>query len=308
MTASFALHAEDVHYRYANQRGISGIDLRLQRGEVLGLLGLNGAGKSTTLRLLAGILQPTSGRILIDGTVLRPGLTAGRAQLGYLPEQVPAYPEFTVDEQLRFAARLFGMTGVAARRAAADARARCGLDDVARRRVQALSQGMRKRLGLAQAIVHRPAVLLLDEPTVALDPVQIVQVRALVRELSRDSAVVLSSHLLNEVEAVCTRVAVLHDGRLVYEQPLQASDMNAEILLRLEHDPGLAAVAAVAQPAEVIRLEPSRYSIQGDERVAAQLARHAVEQGWGLRELTPRAHPLEQRFLALTRDAGAAPS
>lgn len=308
MTERFALQAVGVTYRYANHRGVRDIHLQLQRGEVLGLLGLNGAGKSTTLRLLAGVLQPSAGQVRVAGTTLRPGVAKGRAQLGYLPEHAPCYPELTVDEQLRFAARLFGMGARHARSAAAAARSRCGLDAVARQRVQTLSQGMRRRLGLAQAIVHKPAVLLLDEPTVALDPAQIVQVRALITELSRDSAVVLSSHLLHEVETLCTRVAVLHQGRLVHEQALAARVEEREFVLALAHDPGPAAVAEAAGAAACTTLEPGRYAVQGDEELAAAMARTAVQQGWGLRELTPRAKPLEQRFLALTREQGIEPS
>ena len=308
MNDAVLLQAEGLAFRYSNERGVRGIDLALRRGEILGLLGLNGAGKSTTLRLLAGTLLPTAGSVSVNGKMLRPGLPGGRDRLGFLPETAPLYPELTVDEQLLFSARLYGLASKPARRAAAEARQRCGLDPFARRRVLALSQGMRRRLGIAQAIVHRPSVVLLDEPTVALDPVQIVQVRALIQDLARDSAVVLSSHLLNEVESVCTRVAVLHEGRLVHEQPLPDTTADGEIVLGLQYDPGLAAVTAAAQPAPVIAIGPGRYLIQGDRELAMSLAQRAVEQQWGVRELTPHAQTLERKFIALTRDDQASDS
>ncbi len=303
MTADVLLEAEGIAFRYANARGVENIDLQLRRGEILGLLGLNGAGKSTTLRLLAGILKPSAGVVRIENKPLRPGSTAGRKQLGILPEVAPLYPEFTVDEQLGLSARLFGMRARQARAAAAQARQRCGLDGVGRRRIQALSQGMRRRLGLAQAIVHRPSVLLLDEPTVALDPVQIVQVRELIRDLSRDSAVILSSHLLNEVETVCSRVAVLHQGRLVHQQSLQERARIPAVLIALGNDPGPDALSVAAGHAPVTALSPGRYLVETSG--PAQLARRAVEQGWELQELTPQAETLERTFIALTRGAEA---
>ncbi len=303
MAADVLLEAEGIAFRYANARGVENIDLQLRRGEILGLLGLNGAGKSTTLRLLAGILNASAGVVRIENKPLRPGSITGRKRLGMLPEVAPLYPEFTVDEQLDFSARLFGMRAKQARAAAAQARQRCGLDGVGRRRIQALSQGMRRRLGLAQAIVHRPSVVLLDEPTVALDPMQIVQVRELIRDLSRDSAVILSSHLLNEVETVCSRVAVLHDGRLVHEQSLRRRARIPVVLISLGNDPGAEALSAAAGQASVTALSAGRYLVETSD--PSQLARHAVERGWALQELTPHAETLERTFIALTRGAEA---
>lgn len=303
MTDDVLLQAEGIAFRYPNARGVQDIDLQLQRGEILGLLGLNGAGKSTTLRLFAGSLIPTAGIVRVAGHPLRPGSTVARKQLGYLPEIAPLYAELTVDEQLIFSARLYGMRARPARAAAAHARQRCGLDAVARRRIRALSQGMRRRVGLAQAIVHRPSVLLLDEPTVALDPVQIVQVRALIGELSRDSAIILSSHLLNEVETLCSRVAVLHEGRLVHRQRLAGQARSTQLLIALAHDPGLEAVTAAAAGAAVTALGSGRYRVEQADAtdLAMHLAQHAVEREWGLLELTPQADTLERTFIDLTR-------
>lgn len=304
MTEHVPLQAEGLTFHYANQRGVQGIDLQLQRGEILGLLGLNGAGKSTTLRLLAGVLRATAGWVRIAGQSLRPGAAAGRRQLGFLPENVPLYPELSVDEQLRFSARLYGLSARQARGAAAQARQRCGLDAVSRRRVAALSQGMRRRLGIAQAMVHRPAVLLFDEPTVALDPVQIVQMRELIRELSHDSAVILSSHVLGEVEALCSRVAVLHEGRLVHEQTLPGTSPSAQLTIGLARDPGIGALRSAAHSASVSALGGGRYRIEGValQDLAPRLAQHAVEQNWGLLELTPHTETLERKFIALTQE------
>ena len=221
---------------------VADLNLSLDRGSVLGLLGVNGAGKSTTLRMIVGLLAPSSGQVLIGGADLREEPAAAR-RLGYLPEQAPLYAELRVEEYLAFCARLRGLRGAANKQALDRVIERCGLGDVRRRLLGHLSKGFQQRAGIAQAIVHAPELIVLDEPASGLDPRQAVQIRALIRELGQEHAVILSTHLLPDVQACCERVAILHEGTLRYDGPRQAlgDDLEA-IFLRVVS--GDAAVAA----------------------------------------------------------------
>ncbi|HET7301439.1 MAG TPA: ABC transporter ATP-binding protein [Oleiagrimonas sp.] len=215
------LQLQHVDRLRAGRRAVHGLDLTLDRGQVLGLLGVNGAGKSTTLGMLAGALRPSSGRILLDGRDFVEQPELARDLVGWLPERAPLWPELTVAEHLTAHARLHGLRGKTLRSACAGMLERLQLGDLRRRLVHALSQGQRQRVGLACALLHKPPLLILDEPGNGLDPVQAADLRILIREHAADGgAVVLSTHLLPEVTAVCDRVAILHEGRLRHDAPL----------------------------------------------------------------------------------------
>jgi ABC-2 type transport system ATP-binding protein len=222
MSASPLLQLRHVGRVLAGRPVVTDVSLDLERGSVLGLLGVNGAGKSTTLRMIAGVLAPSSGQVLIAGEDLREHARLAQRQLGYLPEQVPLYSELRVVEYLTFCARLHGLRGAAVVHAVARVIERCVLGDVRRRLLGNLSKGFQQRVGIAQAIVHEPALVVLDEPASGLDPVQAANIRNLVRELGREHAVILSTHLLPDVQACCDRVAILHQGRLRRDEPIQA--------------------------------------------------------------------------------------
>jgi len=195
---------------------LNDVSLTLQRGEVLGLLGHNGAGKSTTLQLLAGALRPDSGEIQIGGFDLLRQPELAKARLGFLPEHPPLYRELSVDAFLTFAARLRRMPDAAIRQALIETKQRCGLVTVGSRIIGTLSKGYQQRVGIAQAIIHQPEVIILDEPTVGLDPAQLREMRALIRELGNHHSVILSTHLLPEIESLCDRVEVMRQGTLIY--------------------------------------------------------------------------------------------
>lgn len=290
----------DLSRRFGRQTVLSGVNLTLERGEVLGLLGPNGAGKTTCLRILSGNLAPTAGRVEIDGLDLSRQPLPAKRRLGYLPERPPLYPELRVDEYLRFCARLRRLPGSRVRGAVEEAKRRCGLEDAGRRPIAKLSKGFRQRLGIAQAIVHRPSLLILDEPTEGLDPVQIREVRSLVRELATDSGVIFSSHILSEVQAVCDRVTILHQGRVVYGDRLAA------------HPETRAWRVGLAPPADAVSLSllgsvEQANAVRGDRyRVilrpgftAEDLARELVAAGLGLRELAAERNDLERVFFTL---------
>lgn len=297
------LQAEGLGRRYGERRAVESLDLTLRRGEVLGLLGPNGAGKSTTLRMLSGTLPPSEGSIRLAGVDLLEQPRRAKRALGYLPELPPLYPEQTVADYLRYCARLHGVARAGAPAAAAAAMARCGLSEVAGRLIGRLSKGYQQRVGIAQAIVHRPAVVILDEPTVGLDPLQMREIRALIGELRADHGVLLSSHILPEIQSVCDRVVILHRGRAVYSGGLQppAHDGEREVLLglgaavepaQLTALPGVLAVASVDGQRLRLRLASAE--------AATAVQRHVLAAGWELREWLPLERNLEQLFVSLT--------
>jgi len=219
MAASALLQLQGVSRRLAGRTIVEDLTLSLDRGCVLGLLGVNGAGKSTTLRMIAGVLAPSAGKVLFDGRDLGEEPALAR-RLGYLPETPPLYAELRVDEYLAFCARLRGMRSAQAKAAVDRVIERCGLGEVRRRLCANLSKGFAQRAGIAQAIVHNPDLIVLDEPASGLDPVQAASIRKLVGELGRERAVILSTHLLHDVTACCARVAILHCGRLRHDGTL----------------------------------------------------------------------------------------
>jgi ABC-2 type transport system ATP-binding protein len=203
---------------------VDNVSLELRRGEVLGLLGHNGAGKSTTLQMLTGALPPDSGTVTICDFDLAAEPELAKACIGFLPEHPPLYKDMRVDDYLLFAARLHKVPTAKLDEALVQAKQRCGLQDCGRKIIGTLSKGYQQRVGIAQAIIHNPAVVVLDEPTVGLDPAQIRDIRTLIRELGDSSSVILSTHLLNEVENLCDRVMILQHGHLIF------SGSSAEML------------------------------------------------------------------------------
>ncbi len=301
MTPEVLLAARGISRRYGARIAVQGIDLELRRGEVLGLLGLNGAGKSTTLQMLTGVLAPHEGTVTIGGHDLARTPLAAKGQLGYLPEVPPLYPELRVDEYLKFCAELHRVPPAQVAAAVGRSLSRCGLTEVSTRLIRNLSKGYQQRVGIAQAIVHEPPVLILDEPTVGLDPAQIHEVRELIRALGREHAVLLSTHLLAEAESICTRVVILHQGRMVYDQALGLG--HAVLTVALRAPPVLSELAALRGIRKAMAIPGGRFEcVTADLDAAADaICEAAVTRHWGLHELTP-GNALERTFLDLTRD------
>ncbi len=216
--ALLTLSAHNLTRSFGRHGAVRDVSLELHRGEVLGLLGHNGAGKSTTLQMLTGALLPHSGRVEICGFDLAVQPLQAQACIGFLPEMPPLYRDMRVDEYLAFAARLHGMPAARVAQALAHTKDRCGLQEVGRKIIGTLSKGYQQRVGIAQAIIHNPEVIILDEPTVGLDPAQLRDIRALIRELGDSHSVILSTHLLAEVESICDRVEIMHHGRIIYSE------------------------------------------------------------------------------------------
>ncbi len=219
------IEASGLSKRYGDLVAVDDVSFSVQPGEVVGFLGPNGAGKTTTMRILTGFLPPTDGRVVIDGHDIFSDPLAARRAIGYLPESPPIYPEMSVEDYLLYVSKLKDVPRRSRRDAVDRALERCGLADVRRRVIGSLSKGFRQRVGLAQAIVHDPPVMILDEPTVGLDPIQIREIRTLIGELAgvregKARTVILSTHILPEVEAICQRVIIMHRGKKALDAPL----------------------------------------------------------------------------------------
>jgi ABC-2 type transport system ATP-binding protein len=226
-TMGTMIEARGLSKRYGDVAAVQGVDFKIARGEVVGFLGPNGAGKTTTMRMLTGFVPPTDGTATIAGFDIFDDAVPARRSIGYLPESPPLYPEMSVRSYLTFVARIKDVRRGVRREAVDRALERCGLTAVQGRVIGTLSKGFRQRVGLAQAIVHEPPVLILDEPTVGLDPLQIAEIRALISDLAAPAhgdtqqTVILSTHILPEVEAICRRVILIHEGRKVVDDSLE---------------------------------------------------------------------------------------
>ncbi|MCG8459759.1 MAG: ABC transporter ATP-binding protein [Holophagales bacterium] len=297
--------------RFGDFTAVREMTFSVADGEILGILGPNGAGKTTTIRMITGFLPPSEGQVTLDGVDLHEQPTVARRQLGYLPENVALYPEMRVHEYLTYRARLAGLGRAQARPAIDDAIASCLLDAVQYQIIGTLSKGYRQRVGLAAAILHGPRVLVLDEPTVGLDPKQIIAIRELIRDLGRERTLLLSTHILPEVEQLCDRVVIIDRGRLVAEgspKELQLATGGGQYLGltleghgeeaadRLGQVPGITSVEAHPSVAGRFRL-----AFVGDDP-RRELFHLAVDQGWVLLEMAEERVSLEDVFVRLTAD------
>ncbi len=314
------IEVQNLSKRYPTRLAVDDVTFSVREGEIVGFLGPNGAGKTTTMRVLTGFLPPTSGTARVAGhDVVRESKSA-RAKLGYLPESAATYPEMRVHEYVAFRARLEGISGAAVKARVAEALERCLLGEVAGRKIENLSKGFRQRTALAGALVHQPPVLILDEPTIGLDPVQIIRIRETIRDLGRNRAVLLSTHILPEVEAVCDRVLIIDRGKIVAEGT--PSELRGQLagapVVRAVFKGDVPAREALAGLSGVTALEvepgPGETRVrltcgpESDPREAIFAA--AVAQGWVLRELVREAMTLEDVFVRLTRrdEVAAAPA
>jgi ABC-2 type transport system ATP-binding protein len=308
------IEVEGLSKRYVDKEAVANVSFFVPEGEVLGFLGPNGAGKTTTMRMITGYLDPTAGRVRVAGIDVARDPIAARAAIGYLPENVALYPEMRVEEYLRFRAAVEGIPRSEAKARIAEVSERCMVADVRRQLCGTLSKGYRQRVGLAGALVHRPKVLILDEPTIGLDPRQIVKIRELLTELGRDHTVILSTHILPEVEQVCRRVLIIDGGSIVAdgtpEQLRSGLTGAAELKVEIEGpaDSVGAALASLPGATDVVTEGDGHFRVVVDS--GADLRREVfslvVAKGWVLLGLSQSTPSLEDVFLRLTtRDAAA---
>jgi len=297
--------------RFAAHTAVDDVSFTLERGEVVGFLGPNGAGKTTTMRMLTGFLPPSSGQVRIDGLDVLTHSLEVRQRIGYLPESVPLYRELRVLEMLVFQGRLHGLGRAESRRRAGTVLERVGLAERARSLVGKLSKGMRQRVGLAVALLPDPEVLILDEPTSGLDPLQRIEVRRLIQELSRERTVLFSSHILPEIEAICPRVILLHKGRVAADGRQDElvrrlggeSHVRLELAAEVEAGQARAALAAVPGVRAVEERAPAEgwhvFDLAAEEDVRAAVGALVLARGWPLRELSWQRPTLERLFARL---------
>ena len=301
---------------YGSRCAVDGVSFSINANEVVGFLGLNGAGKTTTLKVLAGLLLPSGGGVMVDGVDMSESPTDVRARIGFLPEDPPLYTEMTVRDFLRFVGGLRGMSQSTIEARLPDVLSKTNLDDVADRVIAELSHGYRKRVGIAQAIVHQPKLVILDEPISGLDPVQIVEMRAVIRSLKSESTVLVSSHILSEISQTCDRILVLNQGRLVAQGTeselagrfhiggsvdfVLRGDLE-KIRLLLEGQDGVKKVIDLGSDGDAVR-----FRVSMAEDIREDLVGALVGTGGGIRGVSDAHEELEGIFLDLTQMEGQA--
>jgi ABC-2 type transport system ATP-binding protein len=304
------IEVQHVTKQYGRFTAVDDVSFRVEKGEILGFLGPNGAGKTTTMRILTGYMPPTEGKAMVAGYDVFTHPLEAKRRTGYLPETPPLYPDMTVREYLDFVSRIKAVPSAERKTRVADVMRRAHIADVAERHCSKLSKGYRQRVGLAQALIHNPDVLILDEPTAGLDPKQINETRQLIRDLAGDHTIILSTHILPEVAQTCQRVVIINKGKVVaVDTPdnltarltgsetmyLQVDAAGAEV------GPALAGIPGVLR---VLASDGGGYEVESDRGtdVRRELARTIVNRGWGLLELRPMRMSLEEVFMKVTTD------
>ena len=303
------IHVQDIKKSYGSIEALRGVSFDIQPGEIVGLLGPNGAGKSTAIKIITGFLHPDEGLVEIDGLDVLDELRAVQAKIGYLSENTPLYPELSVQAYLGMMADLRASPSSETTRLLSDAIYGTGLQAYLTRSIASLSKGLRQRLGLAQAILHKPQFLILDEPTVGLDPTQIVEIRALIKDLAQDSTILFSSHILSEVEAICDRVIIIINGEVRADQSLRELSMSNNATLVLQRDSAdvasaLGALEGVSSIRQLRSLDDyPAWRIDGIADITPQIYALARERDWPLRELRRDTVTLETFFNQLATTA-----
>ena len=288
---------------YGDHRAVDNVSFTLNKGDILGFLGPNGAGKSTTMKMLSGNLAPNEGEIYIHGVDLLDHPKQAKTEIGYLPEQPPLYKEMTVDEYLAYCARLHRIERYKIPGSIEQAKERCGLMASGRRLIANLSKGYQQRVGIAQAIIHSPEIIILDEPTVGLDPNQIREIRDLIVTLGVDHGIILCTHILPEVEAVCNRVQIINRGKIVYKSDMKDLSFNSSNGLHeitLLHPPSIDQIYEVAEINKVEQLNPNTFIVHTTNKTAEDIVNATVANNWGLVKLVPHENTLEHVFVKFT--------
>jgi ABC-2 type transport system ATP-binding protein len=311
------IEVQHLSKRYGRVTAVDDVSFRVERGEILGFLGPNGAGKTTTMRILTGYMPATEGKAIVAGFDVFDQPIEAKRRTGYLPETPPLYPDMTVLEYLTFVAKVKGVPAAERRERIQQVMARTYVADMAHRPCAKLSKGYRQRVGLAQALIHNPDVLILDEPTAGLDPKQIIETRQLIKQLAGDHTIILSTHILPEVSQTCQRVVIINRGRVVaIDTPdnltarlrgtetmyLQLDAIGSDAAAALASVPGVTRIVESERRADFVAFE---IDSEAGRDVRRDLARAVVTRGWGLLELRPMRLSLEDVFLSLITDESA---
>lgn len=304
------IQLEHLTRRYGDFIAVDDVSFRISRGEVVGLLGPNGAGKTTLMKMLTGFLEPTDGSIRIGDLEMARDTRAIQARIGYLPENCPLWPEMSVIDFLEYQAALHDVPASQRRRAIASAIRRTALREKATAPIETLSRGYRQRVGVAQALLHGPDIVILDEPTNGLDPTQILHMRDLIRELAKSATVIISTHILQEVQAVCERVVVLRAGRKVLDARLDELQRGARLLVTLDQAEAMARpVLEDIEGVSAVSLEQAvdghyRYALAAAEGTAPKVSAAVLQAGFSLHGLCPERRNLETVYAEVS-EAGS---
>lgn len=299
------LKTEGLSHRYSSNWAIRNIDIEIDEAGITGLLGSNGAGKSTTMNIICGVLNQTEGAVHINGIDLRKQPEAARRCIGFLPQNPPLYANLTVDEYLTYSAELRHLPTNNIPAAVEEVKERCGIAHFSSRLIKNLSGGYRQRVGIAQAIIHKPALVVMDEPTNGLDPNQLLEVRKLIKEIAQDHAVLLSSHILSEIHLLCKNIIMIESGKIVFNDSMHAFDNYLQpqsLLLRLANPPEKDRFFEIKGVTDVnfISSYEVRIHFSGDAEIAERLIEASVAQHWRLQELTMEKNLLDETFKQLS--------
>lgn len=289
---------------YGDQKAVDQISFEVNRGEIVGFLGPNGAGKSTTMKVITCFLSPDEGSVLVNGLDVVNEESAIKKIIGYLPENNPLYTDMYVRESLQFVGKLYGLVGESLRTRIDEIIELTSLSKEQNKRIGQLSKGFRQRVGLAQALIHDPEVLVLDEPTTGLDPNQIAEVRQLIKDISTTKTVILSTHIMQEVKAICDRVVIIHEGKIVADSTVENLQQtvlkNIKTHVQLSEPIDLKLFSSMKGVIEVEKMEGNIYIISSNKDIRAEIAKITAEAGKNLLELTRLEDSLEDIFMNLT--------
>ena len=296
---------EHLSHRYSVQWAIRDINFEINQRGIMGLLGSNGAGKSTTMNIICGVLKQTEGNVFIDGIDLRENPVEAKKNVGFLPQKAPLHLDFTVDEYLTYCADLHMVDKKQIKAAVDEAKARCGITHFSKRVLRNLSGGYQQRVGIAQAIVHKPKFVVLDEPTNGLDPNQITEVRHLIKEIAEERSVLLSTHILSEVQATCDYIRMIEHGQVVFAGTIDEFDNYIEpdtFVAKFENQPTKEELLQVRGIIQVIPLSETKYRFrfEGGNDVMRRMVECSVNNGWGLSEITLEKISLDEIFAQLS--------
>ncbi|MBE9563454.1 MAG: ATP-binding cassette domain-containing protein [Proteobacteria bacterium] len=305
MSSDTLVSVKNLSRNYGSFCAVNNINFEVKRGQILGFLGPNGAGKTTTMQMLTGTLAPTTGQISLAGHDLLDHPVQAKTAIGYLPEQPPVYKEMQVDEYLQFCAKLHHIPSSAIAYAVNHATEQCGLNAVSRRLIGNLSKGYQQRVGIAQAIIHTPQIVILDEPTIGLDPIQIREIRSLIRRLGKEHSVILSTHILPEVQAVCSHVQIINRGQLIMNDTIGGllnQMQSTHLQVGFHNPPNIAKLQQIqhVETVEILRDNKVRIQHSIENSPVETLVEQSVNNNWQLYELIPEQRTLEQIFVDLT--------
>jgi ABC-2 type transport system ATP-binding protein len=304
------LKIENLSHRYTSSWAIKDINLEITQSGIVGLLGANGAGKSTTMNIMCGVLNQTDGIVFIDGIDIRQEPEKAKKLIGFLPQTPPLYQDLTVDEYLSYCAGLRLMEKQAIAPALIDAKERCGVSHLSKRLIRNLSGGYRQRVGIAQAIIHRPSLVVLDEPINGLDPNQIVEVRALIREIANDRAVIFSSHILSEVQLLCNQIKMIDNGRMVFADTMEAFNNYVQphsavlYLMNAPAEQDFLAIPGIDR-VDFLNERQVRIFFSGGQDITGRLIELSVQKDWQLHEITLDKTSIDEIFSKLSKPSTA---